>query len=347
MSEANALPETAEARRSRVAEGLSRFLGSKWNTEVRIEGLLETSAGARRGNVLFDAVTTEGRRQPLCVTYLPTLNIELMNILTEAELIELAEAAGVPVPHVHFASEDPSWVGGPFFITDRVEGETVPRRVLRQVAADGTGKAIVHALGRAFAALHRVPVEQAPAALEQPEAKNPAEAALTRLAEQMDMLLQPAPVFSLGLRWLSRELPAPPPRLTIVHDDVRNGNIIVDHDGLAAVLDWEVAKIGDPMEDLAWPCLRCWRFGEDGKEVGGFAAREGLIRGYEGGGGQFDAQRFHWWKVLGTMRWGLGLAGQARGHLDGTFSNIVMAASGRRVAEQEYDLLCLLRPRGR
>lgn len=347
MSEANGLPETGEARRARVADGLARYLGLQWNTEVRIEGVVETSAGARRGNVLFDAVTADGRRLPLCVTYLPTLNIELMNILTEAELISLAERAGMPVPHVHFASEDPSWVGGPFFITDRVEGETVPRRVLRQVAADGTGEAVVLALGRAFAALHQIPVEQAPAALAHAEEANPAEAALARLAEQMDMLLQPAPVFSLGLRWLTRELPPPPPRLTIVHDDIRNGNIIVDHSGLAAVLDWEVAKIGDPMEDLAWPCLRCWRFGEDDKEVGGFAGREGLIRGYGEGGGEFDARRFHWWKVLGTMRWGLGLSGQARAHLDGTFSNIVMAASGRRVAEQEYDLLCLLRPRGR
>lgn len=347
MSEDSAQTETAEARQARVADGLSRFLGGQWNTDVRIEGMIETSAGARRGNVLFDAVTADGRRHPLCVTYLPTLNIELMNILTEAELIGIAERAGVPVPHVHFASEDAAFVGGPFFISDQVEGETVPRRVLRQVAADGTGKAIVLALGRAFAALHQVPLEQAPSALAESGEANPAEAALARLAEQMDMLLQPAPVFSLGMRWLSRALPPPPPRLTIVHDDVRNGNIIVDHQGLAAVLDWEVAKIGDPMEDLAWPCLRCWRFGEDGKEVGGFAGRDGLIRGYREGGGEFDAERFHWWKVLGTMRWGLGLAGQARGHLDGTFSNIVMAASGRRVAEQEYDLLCLLRPRGR
>lgn len=346
MTDAAQMQETAAVRQSRVADGLSRFLAEKWGTGVSIEGMVETSAGARRGNVLFDAVRDDGRRQPLCVTYLPTLNIELMKISDEAALIQLAEEGGVPVPHVHFASEDPSWVGGPFFISDRVAGETVPRRVLRQVAADGTGHRIVESLGRAFAALHQIPASKAPESLSRPSEETPAELALTRLAEQIDNLLQPSPVFNLGLRWLTRNLPAPPRRLSIVHGDVRNGNIIVDHDGLAAVLDWEVAKIGDPMEDLAWPCLRCWRFGEDRREVGGFGAREGLIRGYNEGGGHFDAHSFHWWKVLGTMRWGLGLAGQARGHLDGTFSNIVMAASGRRVAEQEYDLLCLLRPRG-
>ncbi|MCH2097910.1 MAG: phosphotransferase, partial [Pseudomonadales bacterium] len=129
---------------------------------------------------------------------------------------------------------------------------------------------------------------------------------------------------------------------TIVHGDVRNGNIIVAPDGLAAVLDWELAKIGDPMEDLAWLCLRCWRFGEDAIEVGGFGARETLVDAYSTLGGSFDPVAFHWWKVLGTMRWGLGLAGQAAQHLSGAFSNIVMAASGRRVAELEYDLLTLL-----
>ena len=133
----------------------------------------------------------------------------------------------------------------------------------------------------------------------------------------------------------------------MVHGDVRNGNLIIDGDGLAAVLDWEVTKIGDPMEDLAWPCLRTWRFGHDDLEVGGFGHRQIMIDAYQQAGGLFDGQAFHWWKVLGTMRWGIGLAGQARAHLDRSFSNIVMAASGRRVAELEYDLLCLLRPQRR
>ena len=109
------------------------------------------------------------------------------------------------------------------------------------------------------------------------------------------------------------------------------------------MLDWEVAKVGDPLEDLAWTCLRCWRFGEDDKEVGGFGDRAPFVTAYEAGGGTFDPERFHWWKVLGTYRWGLGLAGQAAAHLDGRFSNIVMAMSGRRVGELEYDLLSLLK----
>ena len=86
-----------------------------------------------------------------------------------------------------------------------------------------------------------------------------------------------------------------------------------------------------------------WRFRNDTLEVGGFGRREDLRAGYEEAGGSWDTERFHWWKVLGTVSWGLGLAKQGREHLDGTLRSIVLAASGRRVAELEYDALMLLR----
>ena len=64
---------------------------------------------------------------------------------------------------------------------------------------------------------------------------------------------------------------------------------------------------------------------------------------HEAAGGHWDEASFHWWKTLGTLRWGMGLAGQAAAHLSGSVRSIVMAASGRRVAELEYDTLMLLR----
>jgi aminoglycoside phosphotransferase (APT) family kinase protein len=147
------------------------------------------------------------------------------------------------------------------------------------------------------------------------------------------------------LRWLRRHLPSPPDNESIVHSDVRNGNLIVGPDGLRAVLDWEGALAsGDPMQDLAWPALRMWRFREDGREIGGFAERAPFVAGYESAGGRFDEARFRWWKVEGTLRWAVGLASQAMAYLDGRVPSIVMAASGRRVSELEWDLLMLIRP---
>ncbi|MBI5088241.1 MAG: phosphotransferase, partial [Actinobacteria bacterium] len=111
------------------------------------------------------------------------------------------------------------------------------------------------------------------------------------------------------------------------------------------ILDWETARIGDPMEDLAWPCQRMWRFREDQHTAAGMASIATLRDAYVEAGGAWDDDRFEWWRVLGTVRWGMSLAGQARQHLDGSFPSIVMAASGRRVPELEYDTLLLLRDR--
>jgi aminoglycoside phosphotransferase (APT) family kinase protein len=311
---------------------------------VTVSGLNSSSAGARRGNVLFDA-EGGGRVLRLAATILPTAEIEINPITAEAAVRSLAERHGVRVPHIHAVCTDASFVGGPFFVSDRVDGESVPRRVLRLVHAEGIGDRVAAQLGEALGRLHAIDPALAPPDLIDDPSTNPAEAALAGVDKAVAELPLPRPALAFGLRWLERRLPPPPLRRTIVHTDVRNGNILVSAQGLEAVLDWEGAvRHGDPLQDLAWPALRMWRFKEDGREIGGFAGRDPFVAGYEGAGGAFDAERFHWWKVLGTLRWALGLAGQSAAHLDGRFRSIVMAASGRRVPELEWDLLMLVRP---
>jgi aminoglycoside phosphotransferase (APT) family kinase protein len=329
--------------RTDLASGLARFLGERWGRRVNVGNIDQSSAGARRLNVLFDADDGE-RVHRLVATIIPNMNMLITSIPDEAAVLRVAERAGVTVAHVHFDTNDASYVGGPFFITTRIDGETVARRVLRLVADQRHGDRISYEIGASAAKLHAVKLTEAPAHLQALPDVAPAERALENLRLQVAGLLQPGPVFTLALRWLEQRQPLPPPRRVIVHGDIRNGNVVIDERGLGAILDWEGTRVGDPMEDLAWPCLRCWRFGVDDNEVGGFSGRGPLVEGYQSAGGVFDPERFHWWKVLGTMRWGLGLAGQAKQHLDGSVPNIVMAASGRRVAELEYDLLCLIKP---
>jgi aminoglycoside phosphotransferase (APT) family kinase protein len=327
-----------------LASGLAAFLAAEWARPVRVSNLSSSSAGARRSNVLFDADDGD-RTWRLVATILPTSEIQLNPISAEASMRALAEKAGVPVPHIYATCLDESYVGGPFFISDRVDGETVPRRVLRLVEEHGIGERVAGDLGRALGRLHSIDPSLAPADLLDPGPNNPTELALAGADDALTQLLQPRPALALGMRWLERHLPGDPPQRTIVHSDVRNGNIIVGPDGLRAVLDWEGSRRqGDPMEDVAWPSLRMWRFRNDEQEIGGFADRAPFVAAYRAAGGTFDEERFHWWKVLGTLRWALGLAGQTAAHLDGRFVSIVMAASGRRVPELEWDLLMLLRP---
>ena len=326
-----------------LARGLGALLGEAWGTETRVEATEIASAGARRTNLLFDAIAGD-RREALVATIMPTPEIAHSTMSVEASLLRTAEAASVPAPRLVLVSEEPKYVGGPLFITRRVTGESIPRRILRLCEQHpGLGERVAYQCGEAMSRLHAVPEAEVDPGVEAPAEGDPCLHALRDLQEKNAALLQPSPAMTLALVWLERHLPKPPASgLSLVHGDWRNGNIAVSEHGLEAAYDWEIAHLGDPMEDLAWICVRSWRFRNDHLEVGGFAKREALFDGYRAGGGTIDTDRFRWWKVLRTAWWGLGLADQAASHLDGSFSSIVMAASGRRVAELEYDVLMLL-----
>ena len=326
-----------------LADGLAAFLTADWGRPVTVSGVSASSAGARRANVSFDADDGE-HRLDLVATILPTSAIELSPITAEAGVRTVAADHGVPVPRIVATCVDPSFVGGPFFVSERVDGETVPRRAYGSSTTTRSARwspSSSAAIGR----LHTIDPRLAPENLADPPSQPPAELALVGAQAALTTLLAPRPAIALGLRWLERHLPGPPPAETIVHTDIRNGNIIVGSDGLRAVLDWEGARRhGDPMEDLAWPALRMWRFREDDGRSAASPAATRSSRVYEAAGGVFDEHRFQWWKVFGTLKWALGLAGQASAHLDGSFPSIVMAASGRRVPELEWDLLMLIKP---
>ena len=328
---------------SALADGLARWLTEHFGQPVRVEGLQQVSAGARRINALFDAALADGTRHRLAVTALPTLDIQILPMGVEAAVRTLAHDAGVPTPAILGATADPAYIGGPFFVSERIDGETIPRRVLRLVEQYGIGATIAGQLGRAFATLHALEAAAAPVEIPRPS-PGPIEAALVGAETALGTLLQPSPVLSYGMRWLEQHRPAEPERLSIVHSDVRNGNIIVGPDGLRAILDWEGTRIGDPAEDVAWPTVRMWRFRNDHLPVGGFAEVAPYRSAYEAAGGAWDPERIRWWLALGTLRWGLGLANQAHQHLDGRYVSIVMAASGRRVCELEYDTLMCIKP---
>jgi aminoglycoside phosphotransferase (APT) family kinase protein len=322
---------------------LSTWLSAQEQTDITVTDLNAVSAGARRFNALLSATTASGTTR-YALTMIPTASIQLLDVADEASVRELAESAGVPVPHIHHVCTDESVLGGPFFISIAVEGETVPRRVLRLIEQhDNLGSLITRQIGTALADLHSIPESNAPRTLLPDSGLGPIAHALSQVDEGLSELLTPSPAFSFCARWLERNAPIEPAWSTIVHSDVRNGNIIVGQDGLRAILDWEGSRIGDRMEDLAWTTQRMWRFREDHLPIGGFGTINDLRTAYLERGGEWDDDRFHWWRVLLTVRWGLGMAGQSRSHLDGSFVSIVMSASARRMAELEFDALQLLR----
>jgi aminoglycoside phosphotransferase (APT) family kinase protein len=128
-----------------------------------------------------------------------------------------------------------------------------------------------------------------------------------------------------------------------VHGDFRLGNLIIGPEGVRSVLDWELGHVGDPMEDLAWLCVRSWRFGNDQLPVAGVGQREDLFAAYEAAGGRdVDPAVVHWWELFGNLRWGVICIMQARAYLDGLSQSVELATIGRRTAETEWELLNLM-----
>jgi len=329
-----------------TAERLGAVLTKQLGADVQVHDLAPVTAGARRINVLFDA-TIDGTEQGFCITQQPnTGEAFARSIPAEVQWLRNAHRAGMRVAEVVAASDDSSILGGPFLISRKIHGETIPKKVIELCAATpGLGTKVAHEIGASMALLHATSIDDVPEEEDiEPPTGTAVEAALEWADTELADLLQRSPAFELVQRWLIRNQPSAVP-LCPIHGDVRNGNIIVNADGLGAILDWETAHIGEPFEDVAWLAQRMWRARNDQLEIGGFANRSDLRAGYESAGGEWDEDRFHWWKVFRTLWWGVGLARQGRQHLDGTFRSIIMAASGRRVAELEWDALCLIEGR--
>lgn len=322
------------------AIGLADFLTTELAAKVSVSNLRPVTAGARRINVLFDA-TINGVDNGLVITQLPNQGEAFRSIPDEVQWLQLAYRAQMAVAEVVASCDDVSVLGGPFFVTRRVDGVSIPKKVVEFCAQrDGLGSRVAFQIGESLARLHAVDLGEVPEAVERPPG-SAIDAALLWADEAMSELLQRSPAFELVVRWLTNNAPPDAP-ITPVHGDVRNGNIIVNEDGLGAILDWESALVGEPFQDLGWLAQRMWRARNDTLEIGGFGNRSDLRAGYESAGGTWDEERFEWWKVFRTLWWGLSLARQGRQHLDGTFRSIIMAASGRRVAELEWDALCLI-----
>ncbi len=251
----------------------------------------------------------------------------------EPKVLHAAYNAGVPVPEVVVDGSDSTALDLPFMIVRAVDGETIARKILRDEPFEHARSVLTSQLGEAAAQLHRVDVSHINGVVSADQ--------LMMYQKVMDDLGEPHPIFEIAFRWLEMNRPASTGKC-LVHGDFRLGNMIVNSQGLAAVLDWELAHLGDPMEDLGWLCVRAWRFGGV-SPVAGVGTYEQLFDAYEKSSGvRPDPVVVRWWEILGTLKWGIMCIVQANTHLSGVSRSHELAAIGRRVCENEYDIVRLL-----
>jgi len=319
-----------------LAGVLSRCVGDA--AEVR--DLRRLSGGANQETWSFEAEIAGGslplilRRTPGGVAGSAGSGLSLE---TEAKLIDLAGRSGVPVPGIRGILRPADDLGSGFLM-DRIPGETIARKILRDDEFADVRPGLARQCGSILAAIHEIATRDLPLAV------SPARTQLDQYRSLYDAYDHPHPVFEIAFRWLADRIPAETaPRL--VHGDFRNGNLVIGADGVRAVLDWELAHLGDPMEDLGWICVNSWRFGEIDSPVGGFGSREEMFAGYQAaGGGAVEPERVKWWESFGSLKWGIMCMTMYQIFRGGMDRSVERAAIGRRSSETEIDLLNLIAP---
>lgn len=250
----------------------------------------------------------------------------------EAALVMAAHAAGVKAPEVVGVLADGDGIGTGY-VMRRVIAEVNPAKILA-----GPAPSLLADLGRELAHIHAVPRETIPAAIPLMDTA----AALAELKARFLSYGGDRPAIALAIKWCEDHLPEPAAPV-LVHGDYRMGNVMADANGLAVVLDWELAHLGDAHEDLAFGCMTVWRFGQLDKPAFGVGGLADYFAAYEAAGGaKVDPTRFRFWLVYRTLWWALGCLQMGQAWRNGADTTVERVVVGRRTAEQELDLLALL-----
>lgn len=328
-----------------IEKPLSQWATAHFGARAHVQALKRLSGGASQETWAFDVVADDAehalilRRAPGGVA--AARSSEAVSLATEAALLAATASSGVRVPEVLFVSA-PGSALGEAFVMRRVAGETLGRKILRDDEFAVARTRLTRDCGEALAGIHAVPLEGLP---ELPRSLGEDQIAkYEAIYRAFDL---PRPVFELAFAWLKANAPAPA-RPVLVHGDFRLGNLIVDAGGLGAVLDWELAHTGDPREDIAWLCVNSWRFGQSEKRVGGFGDLPEMLEAYAAAGGaRFTPAEIDWWEILGSLKWGVMCMIMYSAYKTGADPSVERAAIGRRVSENEIDLINLFEGLGR
>jgi aminoglycoside phosphotransferase (APT) family kinase protein len=251
-----------------------------------------------------------------------------LSLRNEFEVLVAAREVGVKVPEpiAYLGEVD----GREAFVMERVAGETIGRRIVKEPPASLAGE-----MADELAKIHSISIGRLPFLRD----ADPFDV----FYGELDSIEEPHPAIELGLHWAKERIPLERSRV-VSHGDFRLGNLAVGESGLVAVLDWEFAHVSDPAEDLAWPLVRAWRFGRDDLRMGGVDEIGPYVDRYaELTGLEIPLEELYAWEVLGNCKWAIGALRQGRRHLLGEDRSVEFAILGRLAAEMEYEILDLIR----
>jgi aminoglycoside phosphotransferase (APT) family kinase protein len=308
---------------------------------ARVHNLHMLAGGASKEAWSFDFETNDAKLELILRRAGGgAMNLEQLTLAQEFRVIEAAFKAGVTVPEP--LAYLPDAFGREAFVSRRVRGEAVGRRVVSKPELEAARATLPKRMAEELAKIHGIPVlsfEFLPGNSHQSGAQH----CLDRLYAELDSVNEPHPAIELALAWLRDHEPSSHGHV-LLHGDFRIGNLMLEPSGLSAVLDWEFAHIGDPAEDLAWTLIRAWRFGQDQKRLGGIGDVTPYLDHYNAlTGRNISLETLFYWEVMGNAKWAVGALTQAKRHLDGHERNVELAVLGRLSGEMELELLALIK----
>lgn len=316
---------------------LSAFCQVKFGTD-NVENLRRLSGGASMESWMFSCADQDMilRRLPKDMKDIGENEKDagFISLSLQADIIETCYNHGIAVPHI-LARLTPADNLGTGFIMNKVDGEALPQKLLKDPAYSKAIENLSIDAAKALAAIHNIALSNLPDDLPQLSA----EQALGYQDKIYRRIGTSIPAFDLAIGWLKAHLP-PAHQDCLVHGDFRLGNLLVNETGLTSVLDWELAHIGDPVRDIAYMCTPSWRFGNYKLEAGGFDSQENWLNTYEAlSGTPIDRDRFRWWLMFNTLWWGVSCLLMGNAYRDGSLKTLERTIIGRRVSEVEIDLL--------
>jgi aminoglycoside phosphotransferase (APT) family kinase protein len=341
------LAVSLDETRRRIAAHLSSATGA----EVEVTDLALLSGGACQENYRLDVRASSGELAPKATLVLRSDAARSLpasiDRAQEFVVIGRAREAGVKTPRARFFANDLVAPGRGAYFLDFHRGEAIGRRVVGRPELARAREVLPGELAAELAKIHSITPATAPGLFTSGENRDgsiePARATLESLRATMDAMVEPHPAMEYVHRWLSARAPSGQ-EVVLAHGDYRTGNFLVDEDGLAGILDWEFAHWGTPAQDLAWICMRDWRFGALDRAAGGIATRDAFYAAYEKASGRtVDPDDVRFWEIMSNLFWAAGSVHQAERFLSGAERDFELVAIGRRANEMEWEALRLIR----
>jgi len=316
--------------------------------EVKITSMVPLTGGAIQENwrieCVFGGGITPGPQRFVLRSDAPSSIAASLSRSEEFKVLLAVYAIGVTVPQPLWLCEDTGVIGRQFYIMRLVEGIALGPKVVKDQRLGGNREALGQKLGRELAKIHsiRPPVAELDF-LHMPDA-DPAINVIASLRQHLEDINEVRPALEWGLRWAELNIPVTPD-ITLIHQDYRSGNYLIDDKGLNGILDWEFTAWGDPMSDLGWFCAECWRFSHPELEAGGISSRRAFYDGYqENSERSIDESVVFFWELIAHIRWAVIALQQANRHLSGTQRSLELALTGRLLPDLELRILNLTPP---